>query len=58
VGCRDRRLANRAVRPKAPGADDLQAGLDTVREANEAVKQVRDDQEAIDEDPNNLDRPR
>ena len=38
-------------------ADDLKAGLDVVHRANEAVKQVRDDQEAIDEDPNNLDRP-
>jgi len=58
VGCRDRRLANRAVRPKAPGADDLQAGLDTVREANEAARRVREDQEEIDDDPNNLDRSR
>lgn len=43
---------------RAQQADDLRAGLDVVREANEAVKQVRDDQETIDEDPNNLDRPR
>jgi len=43
---------------KAQLADDLQAGLDTVRKADEAAKQVREDQQAIDDDPNNLDRPR
>jgi hypothetical protein len=43
---------------KAQQADDLQAGLDTVREANEAARRVREDQEEIDDDPNNLDCPR
>lgn len=42
---------------KSQQADDLQAGLETVRRADEAAKQVSDDQEAIDEDPSNLDRP-
>ena len=43
---------------KAQQADDLQAGLDTVREANEAARRVGGDQEDIDDDSNNLDRPR
>lgn len=41
----------------AERADGLEAGLITIGKANRAAKAVDPSQQAIDHDPNNLDRP-
>lgn len=50
-----RSAAERAGATEAANTS-LQAGVDTIKKANEAAKAVEHTPEAIDEDPDNLDR--